>query len=73
MDEKNDSSNIWNICENWHGLTNNIAEECREMPQSASTKRTKSSYLNKCSEWDFIKNNKSFIYPLLLMVASANP
>lgn len=41
----------------------NTAAECREMP---STKRTKLSYLDKCSEWDFMKNNKSFNLSLMI-------
>lgn len=69
-DEKND---VWNICENWHGLTgsSNTAEKC--VCSQPTPKRTKTSYLDKCPEWDFIKNSKSFNLPLIINGSKCNP
>lgn len=48
-----DEKDVWNICENWHGLTklSSIAQECL---QPLPAKR-KASYLDICPKWDFVK------------------
>ncbi|CAL1685163.1 unnamed protein product [Lasius platythorax] len=51
----NDCS-IWNTCENWRGKAES---KCiAELNKSPVKKRAKLSYLDKCLEWEFIKDTK---------------
>lgn len=76
LNESNDkSSDTWNICENWRGLINssNIKNEySQKVPKSVSKKRTHPSYLDKCPEWDYLKNTKSLNLPLLINGSKCN-
>lgn len=75
-DNLNKENEVWNICENWHGLTGstNITDECSQALQKpAPIKRSKPTYLDKCSEWDFIKNSKSFNLPLVINGSKCRP
>lgn len=61
FNDRKEKNYIWSICENWHGLTSStdiVNDYEREPPKSVSKKRTKPSYLDKCPEWEYIKNNK---------------
>jgi len=71
--DKNINENIWNIHENWHGLisSNNVADCLQVLPKSV--KRFKPSYLDKCPEWDYLKNTKSFNLPLLINGSKCKP
>lgn len=79
-----DISNVneWNTCENWHGLVNPINDmnklddiiKCsQELPKSKPKKRYKPSYLDKCPEWDFLNNIKSFNLPLIINGSKCKP
>lgn len=69
----NEKDDVWNVCENWHGLTGSSnTVECSQ--QNVPKKRIKASYLDKCSEWDFIKNSKSsFNLPLIINGSKCKP
>jgi len=71
--DKNTNENIWNIHENWHGLisSNNVADCLQVLLKSV--KRFKPSYLDKCPEWDYLKNTKSFNLPLLINGSKCKP
>lgn len=74
LDNKNE--NNWNIRENWHGLANssNITDSVQELPETSTLKkRSKPSYLDKCPEWDFLKNTKSFNLPVLINGSKCRP
>ncbi|KAL0101003.1 hypothetical protein PUN28_019424 [Cardiocondyla obscurior] len=65
----------WNITENWHGLvrSNGIKNECQEDVKSIAKTRSKLSYLDKCPEWDFLKNIKSLNLPLMINGSKCKP
>jgi len=60
---------LWNISENWHGLVNSTTNE-QEVPIK---KRAKPSYLDKCPEWDYLKNIKSSNLPLISNGSKCKP
>lgn len=73
---------IWNTCENWYGLvksTNDINEPddiikgSQELPKLKPKKRYKPTYLDKCPEWDYLKNIKSFNLPLIINGSKCKP
>lgn len=75
FDDTNEDDYIWNIHENWYGLvsSNNVADCLQELPKPAPVKRSKPSYLDKCPEWDYLKNTKSFNLPLLINGSKCKP
>lgn len=67
--DTNKTDCLWNVSENWHGLVGSTINE-QETPIK---KRAKPSYLDKCPEWDYVKNIKFFkICPLSLMAVNVN-
>lgn len=63
MDKNIPADNDWIVCETWGGLNKNVKSiENDEMPKS---KRLKSTYLDNCPEWDFIKDSKIGRIPIL--------
>lgn len=68
-EEQRSEENNWSTVENWHGLTGSkeTSDICsQELPVSAPKKRKQPSYLDKCAEWDYIKNMKSHNLPLMI-------
>jgi len=59
---------LWNISENWHGLVSSTNEQ--EVPIK---KRAKPFYLDKCPEWDYLKNIKSSNLPLIINGSKYKP
>lgn len=56
MDKNIPADNDWIVCETWGGFNKNVKSiENDEPPQP---KRLKSTYLDNCPEWDFIKDSK---------------
>lgn len=79
IDSKEGSSDcsdnhIWNISENWQGLvrSNDIKNEQEDL-KPAATIRSKPSYLNKCPEWDYLKNTKSLNLPMIINGSKCKP
>lgn len=63
--------NDWNTCENWRGKAE--LKCTAELNKSPIKKRVKPSYLDKCSEWEFIKNTKISKQPAFKNGLFCNP
>lgn len=54
-----------NICENWRCLgQKSKAIDCPDTDETPEKRRAKPSYLDKCPEWDFIKNAQLGTIPM---------
>ncbi|KAL0105529.1 hypothetical protein PUN28_016893 [Cardiocondyla obscurior] len=72
----NNEYNIWNTCENWRGkaeLKNIVDLNKSPINKSSVKKRAKPSYLDKCPEWEFIKNAKVAKQPTFKNGLFCNP
>lgn len=56
MDTNIPVDNDWIVCETWGGFNKNV--KTIENDESPKQKRLKSTYLDNCPEWDFIKDSK---------------
>lgn len=52
-----DSCDLWNMCENWRGLASKESKEIDEPKESPAKKKSKTTYLDKCPEWQFTKDS----------------
>lgn len=58
---------LWNECENWRGLGNDRHPKMLpERKVSLDKKRRKPTYLDKCPEWQFIKDTRISKLPIFI-------
>lgn len=63
MDKNIPADNDWIVCETWGSFNKNVKNiENDELPKP---NRLKSTYLDNCPEWDFIKDSKIGRIPIL--------
>lgn len=59
-----DACDLWNTCENWRGLTAKESIKTAEPKKSPPKKKSKPTYLEKCPEWQFVKDSLTSKLPI---------
>lgn len=65
LSDVDESAMIWNTCEPWRGLVKERPDKRPNDEINKTSKRRKLTNLDKCEEWDFLKDATSPNIPLL--------